>query len=98
MSEALDPGISEAVTRAISMPDGVTTPLGELRFFDGLPDAATIRSGYDFLDLLRGVEVYLNAIPGASLVALRAGLRSAGVDSPRKIGYTDPRANLGPIT
>ena len=37
----------------------------------------------------------MNSVPGASLVAMRRGLRSVGVDSPRKIGYTDPRANSG---
>jgi hypothetical protein len=37
--------------------------------------------------------VFLNAIPGASLVAMRRGLRTAGVTSAQVIGYTEPRAN-----
>ena len=53
----------------------------------------TVSRVYDALDLMRGIEVFLNAVPGASLVAMRRGLRSAGVTSPRVIGYTDPRAN-----
>ena len=51
------------------------------------------RRAYDALDLMRGIEVFLNAVPGASLVAMREGLRSAGVVSPRVIGITEPRAN-----
>jgi hypothetical protein len=35
----------------------------------------------------------LSPVPGASLVALRQGMRSMGVDSPRVIGFSDPRAN-----
>ena len=42
---------------------------------------------------MRGIEVFLNAVPGASLVAMRQGLRSAGVTSSRIIGITEPRAN-----
>jgi hypothetical protein len=91
--EALSPGIPDAVIEAISMPGHVQTPLGGLSFFDGLPDDATVTAAFDALDLVRAVEVYLNTIPGASLVALRAGLRSAGVDGPRRFGYTDPRAS-----
>jgi hypothetical protein len=48
---------------------------------------------YEALDLMRGNEVFLNAVPGASLVAMRRGPRSAGVNSPRVIGITEPRAN-----
>ncbi|MFI6875652.1 DUF1254 domain-containing protein [Streptomyces sp. NPDC050400] len=81
--------------RSIAMPDHIGTPLGDLTFFDGLPDAATVSSSYDLLDLIRGIDVYLNTIPGASLVALRAGLRSVGVKDARTLAFTDPRANSG---
>jgi hypothetical protein len=50
---------------------------------------------YDLLDLIRGIEVYLNTIPGASLVAMRTGFRSVGMDGSRVLGYTAPRANSG---
>ena len=44
---------------------------------------------------MRGVEVFLNAVPGASLVAMRNGFRSIGLTGTNQIGYTDPRANSG---
>jgi hypothetical protein len=50
---------------------------------------------YDLLDLVRGIEVYLNTIPGASLVAMRKGFRSVGVGDAGVLGYTAPRANSG---
>src|SRR4051794_21072088 len=46
---------------------------------------------------MRGIEVFLNGLPGASLVAMRRGLRSIGITSPQVIGYTDPRANSGAL-
>ncbi|NYK10505.1 hypothetical protein HNR14_002386 [Leifsonia naganoensis] len=85
---------AEAV-RSLSTPDIVPSPFGDLTFFDGVPLAETVTTAYDALDLMRGVEVFLNAVPGASLVAFRNGLRQAGITSPRTIGITDPRGNSG---
>ena len=89
------PGIPDSVRAAISVPDLVPSPLGDLHFFDGLPALETVDTIYDLLDLVRGIEVYLNTIPGASLVAMREGFRSVGVDSAGVLGYTAPRANSG---
>ncbi|MDQ0894688.1 DUF1254 domain-containing protein [Agromyces ramosus] len=83
--------LAEAVA-SLSTPDTVSSPFGDLRFFDGLPLPETVDAAYDALDLMRGIEVFLNAVPGASLVAFRTGLRAAGVTSPRQIGITQPRA------
>ena len=63
---------------AITMPDLVDTRLGTLRFFDGVPTQATAEKVYDQLDFSRGIEAFLNGIPGASLVAMRRGLREVG--------------------
>ncbi|MFG1624406.1 DUF1254 domain-containing protein [Kribbella sp. NPDC049227] len=84
--------LQEAIA-SLSSPDTVESPFGRLDFFDGLPRPATVSTAYDALDLMRGIEVFLNAVPGASLVAMRRGLRSAGITSPGIIGITDPRAN-----
>src|ERR1700722_18093259 len=84
--------LREAIA-SLSTPGRVESPFGALDFFDGLPLPETVSKAYDGLDLMRGIEVFLNAMPGASLVAMRRGLRTAGVSSPRVIGYTEPRAN-----
>jgi hypothetical protein len=89
----LTPQQLRAVIATLSSPDRVASPFGTLEFFDGVPTPGTVSTVYDALDLMRGIEVFLNAVPGASLVAFRRGLRSIGIDSPRVIGYTDPRAN-----
>jgi hypothetical protein len=77
---------------SLSTADTVPSPFGDLRFFDGLPLPETVATAYDALDLMRAIEVFLNAVPGASLVAFRKGLRAAGVTSARQIGITEPRA------
>ncbi len=62
----------------ITTPAHVDTRIGALDFFDGVPTPDTARAVFDHLDFLRGVEAFLNGVPGASLVALRRGLRKLG--------------------
>ena len=62
----------------ITTPDKVQTRLGELKFFDGYPDKETVEKVYENLDFQRGVDVFLNTLPGASLVAIRRGMREVG--------------------
>ena len=71
--------VSERTLSSISTPSSVETRLGTLEFFDGLPSEETVATVYDNLDFIRGVEVFLNAMPGASVFAIRHGLRSVGV-------------------
>jgi hypothetical protein len=56
----------------------VETRIGSLSYFDGVPTEETARRAYDQLDFSRGIEVFMNGIPGASLVAMRHGLREVG--------------------
>jgi hypothetical protein len=81
----------------LSSPDRIESPFGTLNFFDGVPTPETVTTIYDALDLMRGIEVFLNGVPGASLDAKRRGMRSVGITSPHVIGYTDPRANSGAL-
>jgi len=81
----------------LSTPDRLPTPFGEFAFFDGVPTPESVQPIFDGLDLVRGITAFLDTVPGASLVAMRRGLQSAGVDSPDQIGYTDPRANSGAL-
>jgi hypothetical protein len=66
------------IPKSITTPDSVETRLGRLEFFDGFPTEATAQKCFDNLDFLRGVEVFLNGCPGASLVAMREGMRELG--------------------
>ena len=73
----------------ITTPDSVETSIGTLKFFDGYPDDATTQKVYDNLDLINGVNAFLNAMPGASTEAARVGLASEGADNNQTMLITD---------
>ncbi len=62
----------------ITTPGSYETRLGTLNLFDGFPDDATTQKVYDNLDFQRGVQAFLNAMPGAALTAFRPALRKLG--------------------
>jgi hypothetical protein len=66
------------IPKEITTPEKVETRLGTLKFNGGYPDAATIEKVYNNLDFQHGVDVFLNTMQGASLVALRRGLKQLG--------------------
>jgi hypothetical protein len=69
------------IPASITTPDRVETRLGTLRFFDGFPDEATVRTVYDNLDFQRGVQAFLAGLPAADMCALREGYRRFGPDN-----------------
>ena len=74
----------------LSTPDKTETRLGTLEFFDGYPSHDTVQKCYDNLLFMRGVEVFLNWMPAASMFALREGFREAGLTRNGVIGiYED---------
>ena len=77
---------------AADVPDSVLTTdsvdtklLGKLEFFDGSPKKKTVQKIYDFLDVSRGAEVFLNGIPAASIYGLLEGFKEAGM-KPGELG------------
>jgi hypothetical protein len=79
-ASAETPKYKADVPASVTTPDVVETErLGTLQFFDGVPDAGTVQSVYDNLDLMRGVETFLNGIPATSIHALCRGLEDVGV-------------------
>ena len=86
---------AQAQTYAAKTPESVLTPdtvetqrLGSLRFFDGMPDEATVRKAYDNLDFMRGVEAFLSGMPAASVYALCHGFEEAGIPA-HTVGITE---------
>jgi len=77
--------VSKEELKSISTPDKVTTPIGELKFFDGVPTDDTVQKVYDNLDRMRGVQVFLNTLGGASMYRLRAANKKLGVDKSNKL-------------
>lgn len=81
-----EPKYSADVPKSVETPDTVSTHLlGKLQFFDGMPDAETVRKTYDFLDVSRASETFLNGIPAASIYGLLEGFKEAGM-KPGELG------------
>ena len=96
VAQSPSPGVSAEELASLHSPDTLETPFGMMEFFDGVPLPETAERAYDALDLLRGVDVFLNCMPGASMLAMRNGLRSIGARS-NVIACTDPRSTSAPV-
>ena len=73
----------------ILTPDHVSTRIGDLEFYDGMPTDKTLKIVYDNLDFMRGVDVFLNFIPATSIEGLRLGMKEIGADNSNKIVVLD---------
>jgi len=89
--------ISSNVLQSITTPDSVETPIGTLEFFDGVPTHETSQKIYDNLDRMRGVEVFLNCMPGASIYAMRQGYRSLGAQKSHQVVIADRLLDSKPL-
>jgi hypothetical protein len=78
--------VTKEELKSISTLDKVKTSIGELKFVDGVPTDDTVKTVYDNLDRMRGVQVFLNTLPGASVYRLRAGNAKIGADKSNKEG------------
>ena len=60
-------------------PDKVETSIGTLEYKDGAPSKETVAKVYDYLDLMHGVEAFVNAYQGASVASIFKGCAEAGI-------------------
>ncbi|MFM9487181.1 DUF1254 domain-containing protein [Pseudomonas monachiensis] len=68
-----------AIPPSIATPDRVESSLGPLEYKDGAPSKETVTKAYDYLDLMHGVEAFVNAYQGASVAAIFKGFQEAGI-------------------
>jgi hypothetical protein len=71
--------MTTSIPEEIITPDKVETSIGTLNFKNGMPDKATIAKAYDYIDLARAVNVFMDTQPGVSMWGFRKGMRAAGV-------------------
>jgi len=79
----------EDVLQRLAMPDRIDTRIGTLEFSDGMPTEATARAALDYLVFQRGVDVFLDEMRAASMVALRNGHRELGVERSNQVILTE---------
>ncbi|MEH7846395.1 DUF1254 domain-containing protein [Rhizobium laguerreae] len=70
---------SQKLPEQIVTPDTVESSIGTLKYKDGAPSKETVEKVYDYLDLMHGVEAFVNAYQGASVAAIFKGFEDAGV-------------------
>jgi len=88
-NSGVTPGFNHKIPEQIMTPNKVKTRIGDLNFYDGMPDDATIQKTYDNLDFMRGVEVFLNFIPATSIEGLRRGHLELGITSSNSVMLLD---------
>src|SRR5208337_3957071 len=81
--------VSKETLQSIFTPDRIETRLGPLEFKDGAPSKATVEKVYDNLDLMHGVEAFVNAYQGASVASLLKGFNAAGVPNNTAIIWSE---------
>ncbi len=91
------PNYNTHIPPEIMTPDTVETSIGTLKFFDGVPTSETVDIVYDNLDRMRGVEAFLNAMPGASIYALVKGQQSVGAIENHQVVITENLLDSNPL-
>ena len=71
-ADAVPSGFTTPIPSELLTPDQVRTSVGTFNFFDGMPDAATVKSSFEHLKFIRAYETFLTLMPAASIEMLRA--------------------------
>ena len=90
-------GYNTPIPNSIMTPEKVKTRIGTLDFFDGVPSKETAQLALENLTFLRGVEVFLNGVPMASIHALVEGFKSIGVTEANHMIVTDKLMDSNPL-
>ena len=77
------------IPASIMAPNKLKTSIGTMKFFDGVPNEASVDKVYDYLDRSRAVESFLNCIPVMSMYSIREGMKDFGIDAYNKIVIYD---------
>jgi hypothetical protein len=77
------------IPASITTPSTVETRLGTFEFPLGVATEDTAARVYDQLDFIHAVETFTNALPAVSLVALREGMRGAGIEDNQVLLFSE---------
>src|SRR4029450_12971886 len=76
---AAPPMRAAEIPASITTPDKVESSIGTLEYKDGAPSKETVAKAYHYLDLMHGVEAFMNAYQGASVASIFKGCEEAGI-------------------
>src|SRR6186997_692692 len=83
------PLAADEIPPSIATPDTVESSIGKLEYKDGAPTDETVAKAYDYLDLMHGVEAFVNAYQGASVASIFKGAQDAGVPNNTALIFSD---------
>ncbi|PYG34370.1 DUF1214 domain-containing protein [Pelagimonas varians] len=66
------------IPEGITTPDNIQTRVGELNFFDGVPDVESAQKVYNLLDFTHAYQAFLDGTKIASMDAIRKGILEFG--------------------
>lgn len=90
-------GFNYKIPESIMTPNKVETSIGTLDFYDGLPSKKTSEKVFDYLDTARAMQVFLSAIPAASLEAIHLGNREMGAKESNYVLIMDQLMDSPPL-
>ncbi|MEO9574012.1 MAG: DUF1254 domain-containing protein [Tateyamaria sp.] len=70
--------ITTVFPEGITTPDNIQTRVGELNFFDGVPDVESAQKVYNLLDFTHAYQAFLDGTKIASMDAIRKGILEFG--------------------
>ncbi len=73
----------------ISTPDNIQTRVGELNFFDGVPDTQSAQKVYNLLDFTHAYQTFLDGTKIASMDAMRKGILEFGPANTTAVIFED---------
>lgn len=85
------------IPAGITTPNEVETSIGTLKFIDGAPYPETAETVYEFLDKMRGVDVFLKGMPAASVRELMQGPKEVGADAYNRVMIMDHLLDSKPL-
>ena len=88
-AEPIKMEMTTEIPLGITTPDTIETQLGELNFFDGVPDEQTAEKVYNLLDFHHALQAYMSGIQIASMNAMRKGLLEFGPANTTVVQFAD---------
>ena len=89
--------ISQKELDSISTPDKVQTSIGTLKFLDGAPYPKTAEKVYEYIDTMRGVDVFMKGMQGASLHGIITGIRGIGAEEAHQVVIFEQLGDSKPL-
>ena len=66
------------IPEGLTTPDNIPTRLGDLNFFDGVPDSESAQKVYNLLDFNHALQAFLDGTKMASMDGIRKGILEFG--------------------